>query len=167
VVAEAMGGRRVTRRPPRAEAPAIERTRSLTGAERAERELLRLLLANDPGVRNLEITGLFTRADHQVAFELITPTIGALEPGEPPDLGSLLGDDDSDIAIMLRGLAFLDRPLPDAAEVVERVQVAALDRRIDELERIVESTAADSDEYSGAYADLIALQRERRERQEP
>ena len=167
VVTAAMGGRPVKRRePPPAEDVAV-RTRPLTGAEKAERELLRLLLANDPGIRDLDVAGLFTRADHQAGFELIAPVIGALDPGEPPDLGSLLGDDDSDVAIMLRGLAFLDRPLPEAAEVVKRVQVAALDRRIDEMERVVEAANADSEEYSSAYAELIALQRERRERQEP
>jgi len=68
---------------------------------------------------------------------------------------------------MLRGLAFLERPLPEADEIVRKVQVEALDRRIDELERRVESVAVDSDEYSTAYAELIALQRERGERQEP
>jgi len=167
VVTAAMGGRPVKRRqPPPAEDVAV-RTRPLTGAEKAERELLRLLLANDPGIRDLDVAGLFTRADHQAGFELIAPVIEALGSGEPPDLGSLLGDDDSDVAVMLRGLAFLDRTLPEAAEVVERVQVAALDRRIDEMERIVESAIANSEEYSSAYAELIALQRERRERQEP
>jgi DNA primase len=167
VVTTAMGGRPVRRREPPPVEDVAARTRPLTGAEKAERELLRLLLANDPGIRNLDVADLFTRADHQAGFELISPAIGALEPGEPPDLGSLLGDDDSDVAIMLRGLAFLDRPLPEAPEVVERVQVAALDRRIDEVERVVESAIADSEEYSSAYAELIALQRERRERQEP
>lgn len=167
VVISAMGGRRTAPEEVPPPDPVSERTRALTGAEKAERELLRLLLANDPGVRDLDVTGLFTRADHQAGFELIAPTISALDPGEPPDLGSLLGDDDSDVAIMLRGLAFLDRPLPEAAEIVERVQVEAMDSRIDELERVVESVAADSEEYSSTYAELIALQRERRERQEP
>ncbi len=166
VVTEAMGGRRaVYRDPPREPVP--ERPRPLTGAEKAERELLRLLLANDPGVRDLDVTGLFTRPDHQAAFELIAPAIGALTPGEPPDLGSLLGDDDSEVAIMLRGIAFLDHDAPEAEEVVRKVQAEALDGRIDELERLVESAAAESKDYSSAYAELIALQRERRERQEP
>ncbi|MCH7585153.1 MAG: DNA primase [Acidobacteria bacterium] len=167
VVTAAIGGRAVKRRrPPPVEDSAV-RTRPLTGAEKAERELLRLLLANDPGIRDLDLAELFTRPDHRAGFEMIAPMIGALDPGEPPALGSLLGDDESDVAIMLRGLAFLDRPLPEAAEVVERVQVAALDRRIDQVERVVEAAIADSEEYSSAYAELIALQRERRERQEP
>lgn len=169
VVTRAMGdGRRAAPddRPPPPQ-PAPDRTRPLTGAEKAERELLRLLLANHEGVRRLDVTGLFTRPDHAAAYELLAPALEGLTPGEPPDLGSLLGDDDSDVAVMLRGLAFLDRPLPEPDEIVRKVQVAALDRRIDVLERVVESSPADGDEYSTAYAELIALQRERRERQEP
>jgi len=165
VVISAMGGPRRPAEEPRSRE--TERTRSLTGAEKAERELLRLLLANDSGVRDVDFTGLFTRSDHQAAFELIASTVGSLAPGEQPELGSLLGDDDSDVAIMLRGLAFLDRPLPEAEEIVRKVQVEALDRRINDLERVVESAAAESEDYSSAYAELIALQRERRERQEP
>jgi DNA primase len=139
----------------------------LTGAEKAERELLRLLLANDRTIRDLNVTELFTRPDHQAAYELIAPAITALGKDDSPDLGSLLGDDESDVAIMLRGLAFLERPLPEAEEVIEKVQAASLDRRIDALERRVEGLVVDSDEYSSTYAELIALQRERRERQEP
>ena len=137
------------------------------GAEKAERELLRLLLSNHEGVRDLDVSDLFTRSDHRAAYELLRPGLDGLEVGEPPDLGTLLGDDDSDVAVLLRGLAFLDRPLPEPAEVVRKVELAALDRRIEELERVVESSAAGTDEYSNAYAELIALQRERRERQEP
>ena len=166
VVTDAMGGRRAILQDPPGRDPAPVKPRPLTGAEKAERELLRLLLANDPGVRNLDVTDLFMRPDHQAAFELIAPAIGALAPGEPPDLGSLLGDDDSDVSVMLRGIAFLDHDVPEAEEVVRRVQVEALDRRIDELERHVEAVGAGSEEYSSAYAELIALQRDRRERQE-
>ena len=168
VVTRAMGDTR--RAPVGAEPPPEpppERTRPLTGAEKAERELLRLLLSNHEGVRDLDVSDLFTRSDHRAAYELLRPGLDGLEVGEPPDLGTLLGDDDSDVAVLLRGLAFLDRPLPEPAEVVRKVELAALDRRIEELERVVESSAAGTDEYSNAYAELIALQRERRERQEP
>jgi DNA primase len=169
VVTRAMGDSRrapVDAEPPPQE-PRPERTRPLTGAEKAERELLRLLLANHDGVRDLDVSGLFTRSDHSAAYALVRPALDGLDPGEPPDLGALLGDDDSDVAVMLRGLAFLDRPLAEPAEVVRKVQDEALDRQIDALERVVESAAAGTDEYSNAYAELIALQRERRERQEP
>jgi DNA primase len=169
VVTRAMGDRRrppVDAGPPPPEPPP-DRARPLTGAEKAERELLRLLLANNEGVRGLDVSGLFTRPDHLAAYQMLQSGLELLDPGVAPDLGALLGDDDSDVAVMLRGLAFLDRPLAEPAEVVRKVQVAALDGRIEELERVVESSTAGSDEYSDAYAELIALQRERRERQEP
>jgi len=88
-----------------------------------------------------------------------------MEPGEPPDLGSLIGDDDSEVAAMLRGLAFGDAPLADADEVVRKVQVGALDGRIQELRRIVESLDADAEPeaYSARFGELIALERQRRE----
>ena len=139
----------------------------LTGPQKAERELLRLLLANDPAVRRLPVVDLFTLAEHQEAYALIAPVVGVLPPGDPPDLGALLSSDESEIAGMLRRLAFEERPLPEANEVVDKVQLAALDRRIFALSRQVQATEADSEEYSSTYAELIALQRERRERQEP
>ncbi|HSM01780.1 MAG TPA: DNA primase [Acidimicrobiia bacterium] len=152
---------------PRSESPAPRRppTADLSGVEKAERELLRLLLANDPGVRGADVEGLFSRPDHQAAYDLIAPTIAAMEPGEPPDLGSLLGDDDSDAAVMLRGLAFLDRPLPEATELLRKVQVGALDRRIQEMRRRVESLDSESEPeaYSTAFRELIALEKQRRD----
>jgi DNA primase len=152
---------------PRPESAAPRRPVSgdLSGVEKAERELLRLLLANDPGVRQADLARMFGRPDHQAAYDLIIPTIAAMEPGEPPDLGSLLGDDDSDAAVMLRGLAFLDRPLPDAAELLRKVQVGALDRRIQEMRRRVESLDSETEPeaYSGAFRELIALEKQRRD----
>ena len=138
---------------------------TLTGTEKAEREVLRLLLANDPGVHGVDLTGVFSRPDHVAAYDLVAPTVAAMEPGEPPDLGSLLGDDDSDVAVMLRGLAFLNAPLPDADEVVRKVQVGALDRRIQELRRVVETIDPDAEPeaYSARFQELIALDKQRRD----
>jgi DNA primase len=140
-------------------------TGNLSGTEKAEREVLRLLLANHPDVREVDLTGMFSRPDHQAGYERIAPTLAAMEPGEPPDLGSLLGDDDSDTAVMLRGLAFIERPLPDAGEVVRMVQVGALDRRIQQMRREVESLEAEHqpEAYSAAFEELIALEKQRRE----
>ncbi|HEX9978821.1 MAG TPA: toprim domain-containing protein, partial [Acidimicrobiia bacterium] len=146
--------------PPRSVRPA-----ALTGTEKAEREVLRLLLANDAGVHGIDLNGVFSRPDHLAAYELLAPTLAAMEPGEPPDLGSLLGDDDSDVAVMLRGLAFLDAPLPDADEVVRKVQVGALDQRIQDLRRLLESIDAtgEPEAYSARFQELIALDRQRRD----
>jgi len=137
--------------------------RPLQGVEKAERELLRLLLANDPGVRRHDLTGVFSRDEHRAAFEVLAPVVAALDPGMPPDLGSLLGDDDSEVAVMLRGLAFLETPLAVAEEVVRKVQVGALERRIDEMRLRVEGLAPDSEAYTAGFQELIALQHRRRE----
>ena len=138
----------------------------LTGAEKAERELLRLLLANDAGVRGLDIDpSMFTRADHAAAYELLAPAVEGLEAGQPPDLGSLLGEDDTDVAVMLRGLAFLERPLAEPGEVVRKIHEGALDRRIQVLRREVQQLDPDAEPevYSARFEELIALERERRE----
>ncbi len=66
---------------------------------------------------------------------------------------------------MLRSLALDQRPLPDPAEVARRLQVGALERRIEEVKTAVEAVdpEADPDEYSARFAELIALERERRQ----
>ena len=135
----------------------------LQGVEKAERELLRLMLANDPGVRRHDLSGVFSRDDHRAAHELLVPVLAALDPGVPPDLGSLLGDDDGEVAVMLRGLAFLESPLSSADEVVRKVQVGALERRIEEVRRQVESLSPQSEAYTDGFEELIALERRRRQ----
>ena len=160
--------RSAERQPERAGVPAD--AAPLTGAEKAERELLRLLLANDPGVRDLDIgRDTFAREEHAAAYELVAGVISGLDPGEPPDLGALLGEDDSDVAVLLRGLAFSEAPLPsDAAEVVRRVQVGALDSRIHELRSEVAALDAEAEpeRYRDRFGELIRLERQRREQWE-
>ena len=88
---------------------------SLSGVDKAERELLRLILANDPAVRHHELgPDLFVRAEHRQAYELVGAAVAALPPGESPDLGAMIGSDESRSAALLRRLALEDRPLGDA-----------------------------------------------------
>lgn len=146
------------------QAPAATPEAPLTGVEKAEQELLRLLLANDPRLRREEVeVGLLSREEHRRGFELVAPTILALPPGRPPDLGSLIGGDDSDEAELLRRLALDDRPLPDAGEVVLRLRIAALQRRIEDLRSSLARLGPDDEGYSDTFAELIALERRRRE----
>ncbi len=95
----------------------------------------------------------------------MAPVIEALEPGEPPDLGSLLGDDDTPLGSLLKELAFVEAPLGEGAEVVRKVQAEALDGRIKELRRIVERLDPDGEpeEYAERFEELIALEKESRE----
>ncbi|MFH2073500.1 MAG: DNA primase, partial [Actinomycetota bacterium] len=72
-------------------APRRAPAESAGGRERAERELLRLMLANHPGLAGLHYeAALFGDPVHAAAYELLRPALEALGPGEPPDLGSLL-----------------------------------------------------------------------------
>ncbi len=145
-------------------APAEERRR-LSGLERAERELLRLVLANDPSIRSLDLDAdLFSDDAHRTGFGKVAPAILALPPGTPPDLGSLLADDTSPIISLLSELALEDRPLADAGDVVTKLRVGRIDERIEELRRRLEGLDPNGQpqEYSGTFEELIALERERR-----
>lgn len=147
--------------PPRSAAAA----RRLTGNEKAERELLRLLLVNMPGLGDVEAS-VFIAPEHRAAFELLAPVLEGLPVGAAPDLGSLLGEDDSEAASLLKQLAFERVPLPeDGAEVLRKLQAGALDRRIAELRRVVADAEASgrTEEASEGLSELIALERERRD----
>jgi DNA primase len=145
-------------------APAEDRPK-LSGLERAERELLRLVLANDPSIRSLELgADLFSDEHHRRGFAKVAPAILALPAGTPPDLGSLLSDDASPIIELLSELALEDRPLADAGDVVTKLRVGRIDERIEELRRRLEGLdpGRQPQEYSATFEELIGLERERR-----
>lgn len=145
---------------------AAEADRKLSGQDKAERELLRLWLANPPGLdRSNPPADLFARDEHRAAFELIGPAVAGLDSGEPPDLGALLGAEQSPAARMLRRIAMDERPLPDGDAVMNRLKVGRVERRIEEVRGALAALdpAADSQSYSARFAELIALERQRRE----
>jgi hypothetical protein len=140
--------------------------RPLTGEDKVERELLRLVLANDPELRTIDMQAdLFERPEHRAAFESLWPEISAIEPGAPPDLGRLIGDDSGALGETLRRLALAERPLADPGEMVVRLKVRGIERRIDSLRNALEDLDPDEDRqgYSDTFAELIALERERRD----
>ncbi|MCJ7726154.1 MAG: DNA primase [Acidimicrobiia bacterium] len=135
------------------------------GREKAEQELLRLMLANHPGLAALEYeAALLSDPSHLAAYELLRPALEALGPGEPPDLGSLLSDRDDELAQMLSGLALVDRPLAEPEEVIRKLESEGLEGRIQALRRRVAALdpQADPEEYSERFEELIALERQRR-----
>jgi len=147
------------------------RPAKLTGQEKAEQELLRLMLANHPGLQGLDLARSdFTRPEHAAAFDLLQPVVAALDPGQPPDLGSLLGEDDSEPAVLLRELAFAEHPLADGTrELIGRVRVGTLEARIGELRQEISRLDREGrpEESSSRLEELIGLERRRRELRSP
>ncbi len=140
--------------------------RKLTGAEKAERELLRLVLANDPSLRGLDISAeLFSDPTYREAYDQVAGPILDLPSGAPPDLGSLFGDEVTPLIRMLSALALEDRPLADAKGLVDRLRLERIDERIDGARRRLEGLDPDADAqtYSATFRELIALEQERRE----
>ena len=66
---------------------------------------------------------------------------------------------------MLSGLALENRPLDDPDKVVGKLQVEAIDGQIKVLQREVASLDPDAEPeaYSERFAELIALERQRRD----
>ncbi len=163
-------GQAARQAPPEASRPAPAQER-LSGEEKAEQELLRLMLANHPGVRSAQVTeGLFTRAEHRAAHRLLAPALASLPPGEAPDLGALLGSREAaDVSGMLAALAMVDRPLADdAAGLVARLEAGALDRRMEELRRkLAEAERTAGGAPSPLLEELIALEHRRRDLRSP
>jgi DNA primase len=166
-VVENAVGRARRRVAARAASPAAsEPGRRLSGEEKAEQELLRILLANPEGWRSAAVEReLFVSGEHLDAFDLLWPALESVPEGEALDLGSLLGDDDSDSGKLLRALAFDGRPLAEVDDLVNRLKVGGLERRIDTLRRDLEGIDADAEpeKYSDGFNELIALERRRRE----
>ncbi|MDJ0954673.1 MAG: DNA primase [Acidimicrobiia bacterium] len=152
----------------RPQATPSRQRRRLTGTEKAEQELLRLVLANSPELRRLGFDEhLFTPGLNRDAFLLIHPVVMALEPGVAPDLGGALSSSPSDAANLLAELALVDRPLSNAADVIDRLESDALTRRIGELKRAMAGLAEGTQEHSDRFAELVALQQQKKQLRSP
>ncbi len=137
----------------------------LTGAQRTEREVLRLLLANDRDIRALGPTAdLFSVPQHRAAFEIVEGIVDGLEPGASPDLGSAIGSDERPEAVLLRSLAMQRQPLAEASDVMKRLEQEAVERRIKALQEELATVDAETDpqKYSDLFERIKILQNERR-----
>ncbi|NNK91111.1 MAG: DNA primase [Acidimicrobiia bacterium] len=135
-----------------------------SGQVKAERELLRLLLANEVTTRSMDIaTEWFTLAEHRTAYALLEAELSGIAPGAAPDLGAWIGAGDTPEKTLLSALALEDRPLADPGDLEKRLKRGAVERRIEEEKRHLESLLPDTQEYSTGLAELIALERQRRE----
>jgi DNA primase len=143
--------------------PSMER---LSGQQKAEREWLRLMLDNHPGVASADIdVTVITSPLNVAAYAMLEPVVVGLEVGAAPDLGSLLGEDDSEPAVLLRELAMDQRPMAEPEDLVRKLQVGALERRIENLQAQLRRVDPehDKEEHAALFSELIALERERRD----
>ncbi len=133
-----------------------------TAQERAERELLRLVLANDPGVRRHDVDAeWFAVPRHRAGFELVGSAISALPAGEDPNLGRLLDGADDDLASFLRRTALDEAPLGDVDDVVRKLRLERVEAETSRIHRAIEAAEAVGDTPSDLVGELIVLQRER------
>lgn len=143
-----------------------EPPRKTTGVERAERELLRALLKNDPRLGDTEINAeLFADGPFREAYALLAPALADLPLGQPLDLGELLGEGDEGVGTLLRGLALDDRNPEDPVALVDRLRAWRLERDIAALRRKLDQVdpTADPETYSAMFSELIALERTKRD----
>lgn len=89
-----------------------------------------------------------------------------MSPGETPNLGAILGDDDSDAAKLVSSLALQeDPPLDDVDEVMTKLSLVAIEQRIASLqaEQRGLGTAVENQNRSDELTGLISsLQQEKR-----
>ncbi len=150
------------KRQPETTRSARPRSHKLSGMEKAERELLRLIMTNRVEMRKQEIDeALFGDDAHLAAFRLIWPEIQKLDPGATPDLGRILGAGETDEERLLAELALEDRPESDPADVINRLEVGTVTRRIEQLQRELESLTGTDQEYSDKLEELLALQQQK------
>ena len=147
-----------------AEPTSPQRRRRLSGTEKAEQELLRLMLANERQLQSVTVDeALFANDLHRRAYQLIEPVIANVEPGMAPDLGGLVSSAEDEAASLLAELALVDRPLSNVLDVINRLKVDALTRRIDELERVLNNLPEGEQEHSAKFAELVALQQQKKQ----
>ncbi len=126
--------------------------------DRAESELLRVVLTNPP------VMGEISPSDFHderlgAAFTAISGELATTAPGSPVDISTV---SDPDIQGLLRSLVLDSRPLPEWAEMEARVRGRRLDAEIAEIEGQLRSLDSETEHHSETLRHLIALQQEKR-----
>jgi len=125
--------------------------------DRAESELLRVVLSNPPG---MEISASdFSDERLRLAFLSVEGQLASAAPGTPLDISTI---EDAALQGIVRGLALDSRPLPDWADMKERVRMRRIDAEIAELEMKLAGTEEGTQTHSDYFRRLIALQKEKR-----
>ena len=132
-----------------------------------ERELLRVMLANDERLTGVDTDRtLFASEEAMAAYDRTGDIIAGLAPGEPPDLGSALGAEESPEADLLTEIALDATPLADPEDLVRMLTIARIDREIADVQSQLQRTdeSADAEGYSELLRRLVALEQAKRER---
>lgn len=125
--------------------------------DRAQAELLRVVLTNPPG---MEISGAdFTDERLRSAFLAVQDRLSATPAGTPVDISGLA---DQEAEQLLRALVMDERPLPDDEEMKAIIKSRRLDAEIDAIEGSLAGLESDSNTYNEKLRRLIALQQEKR-----
>jgi DNA primase len=141
--------------------PTVRPRSSLSGPELAERELLRLILANDARLPTDELDlNLFTLPEHRAYFEAVFPLLEATPSGNVIDIEGLPEGFDAE----LREVILDDRPLDhDPPALVRRLERWRTERLIVDVRQEVEAESAGSEAHSNLLRQLIVLERRKRE----
>jgi DNA primase len=136
---------------------------------RTELELIRVLLVNDVSLAGIEVDPeLFASDETRSMLARVSVIAEGATPGDTLELGAALGDDDSPEARTMRELVLVDRPLPSAEDLVNRLEVGRIDGQIATLTKKLRQVdeQADPQTYSQLWRKLISLQQEKRDRRE-
>ena len=134
------------------------RTEVTASLDRAESELLRLVLNNPPDRGDVD-SGDFTDKRLQRAFLAVENQLSMSEPGTPVDVSAV---EDEESLGLIRSLIVDERPLPAWPDLEKRLKGKRLDSEIDALEHRLASLASDSQDHIDALRRLTELQRQKR-----
>ncbi len=126
--------------------------------DRAESELLRVVLSNPRGVGTVEPSD-FNDPILRSAYEAVVSAIDAASPGEPVDITTV---PDPDIQQVLRRLVMDTRPLPQWSDMAALLELRRLDQQIGKIRKELDGLEDGSDAYSDALRRLIALEQKKR-----
>jgi len=126
--------------------------------DRAESELLRVVLTNPPDMGEISPSD-FHDERLAAAFKAISGELATTAPGSPVGISTV---SDPDVQGLLRSLVLDSRPLPEWAEMEARVRGRRLDVEIAEIEGQLRSLDSESEHHSETLRHLIALQQEKR-----
>ena len=144
---------------PRHNRATVPTTPALRGADLAERELLRHLLAGTAPVERIS-TDLFKAPGADDAAAWLLDRVQAASSGAI----SIHDVEDPQMEAMLRRLVLVNEPLAPADDVLRRLERRRSDEGIAVLKRRLESldAEADAEQYSATFQELIALERLKR-----